>query len=175
MLLVIPSLITLDEMVIDKHILFMNEKLNELLKNPVTLLRLIRGKPPMDVLFSLIYLLFQRKKFDLIENLLFSVVYFSEKYSLKLDFIHSLIYYLVDNNLISYIFDLQDQFVDNKNVGIPLVSALESMFSQNNLPIWYYLKIVFKSFLASIDEQNMNRGEFTTNLHVLLQRESFVE
>jgi hypothetical protein len=60
-------------------------------------------------------------------------------------------------------------------VGIPLVSALESMFSQDNLMIWYYLKIVFKSFLASIDQQNTKKGEFTTNLHRLLQRESFVD
>ena len=84
----------------------MNEDFNILLKDPIKLLRLIRSKPPMDIHFSLIYLLFQRKKFDLLENLIFSVVYYSEKYSLKLDFIHSLVYYLVDNDLIGYIFDL---------------------------------------------------------------------
>jgi hypothetical protein len=103
---VIPSLKKLSEIDIDREIMMMNEDLNELLKDPVRLLRFVRGKPPMDVLFSLIYLLFQRKKFDLIENLIFSVVYYSEKYTLKLDFVHSLIYYLVDRDLIGYIFDL---------------------------------------------------------------------
>ena len=170
-----PSLLQITSTDIDEKIDQMNQGFDELVKDPIRLLRLVRSKPPMDILFSLIYILFQRKKFDLLENLIFSVIYYSEKYSLKLDFVHSLVYYLVDKDLISYIFDLQEQFTENKNVGIPLVSCLESMFSQDNIAIWYYLKVVFKSFIASLDEQNTKRGAFSINLHSLLQRQEYID
>jgi hypothetical protein len=49
------------------------------------------------------------------------------------------------------------------------------MFSQDNIAIWYYLKVVFKSFIASLDEQNTKRGAFSINLHSLLQRQEYID
>ena len=154
----IPELKTITFSQLEENLSFYQDLFKRIAYDESVLLRLLRGKEKYDICFSLVYLLLKEGNFDLIEDIVTTLVYYSEKegFEIRMIFVHSLLLHFLEVQTIEKFYYFQKMFGKRADFKDALFAMIESFFTEQSVEVWYYLQVLFKSFIGVI---NMNTDQ----------------
>lgn len=99
----------------------------------------------------MIHLLIKNEKFKEIENLVFTSIFYSMKFSINHKFVTHLMILSWDKEIVLRFLDLKNCFKQKLEFAEELILFIDSMFRKDNLGLWYWIRVTFLSFLVNID------------------------
>lgn len=133
------------------------------LENPSKLVRFLRTEDFDSNLYCLISLLTSNKKYKEIENIVFTTIYYSINLSINYKFLTNLLTFNWNKENVLFFLHLKDSFKlkedEKRDFADDLIQLIDSMFKKENLCLWFWIKVIFLSFLINVDMKFKNEQE----------------